>query len=80
MDWRVQRLPEYRVQRLQEYRDQLQDARFSGVQSITDQNGERLVYRSQAEIERAIAALDSEIAQLQRGRMALIRLQTSKGV
>lgn len=68
------------VQRLQEYRDQLQDARFSGVQSITDQNGERLVYRSQAEIERAIAALDSEIAQLQRGRMALIRLQTSKGV
>ena len=80
MDWRVQRLPEYRVQRLQEYRDQLQDARFSGVQSFTDQNGERLVYRSQAEIERAIAALDSEIAQLQRGRMALIRLQTSKGV
>lgn len=68
------------VQRLQEYREQLQDARFSGVQSITDQNGERLVYRSQAEIERAIAALDSEIAQLQRGRMALIRLQTSKGV
>lgn len=71
---------DYRVFRLQEYREQLQDARFSGVQSITDQNGERLVYRSQAEIERAIAALDSEIAQLQRGRMALIRLQTSKGV
>ena len=80
MDWRVRHLQEYREQRLQEYRDQLQDARFSGVQSITDQNGERLVYRSQAEIERAIAALDSEIAQLQRGRMALIRLQTSKGV
>ena len=68
------------VSELREYRDKLQDARFSGVQSITDQNGEKLVYRTQAEIERAIAALDSEIAQLQRGRMALIRLQTSKGV
>ncbi|AXQ95683.1 hypothetical protein LV780_17035 [Cereibacter azotoformans] len=68
------------VTRLREYRDQLQDARFSGVRSFTDQNGESVQYRSQAEIERAIAALDSEIAQLQRGRMALVRLQTSKGL
>lgn len=70
-----------RVYRLQEYRDQLQDARFSGVQSITDQNGERLVYRTQAEIERAIAALDVELAALQNARKpSILYLSTSKGV
>jgi hypothetical protein len=68
------------VTKLAEYRAQLQDARFSGVRSFTDQNGENVTYRSQAEIERAVAAIDSEIAQLQRGRLALIRLQTSKGL
>ncbi|AUM72922.1 phage head-tail joining protein [Paracoccus jeotgali] len=69
-----------RVYRLHQFREELQDARFSSVRSFTDSNGESVQYRSQAEIERAIAALDSEIAQLQRGRMALIRLQTSKGL
>lgn len=68
------------VQTLRDYREQLQDARFSGVRNFTDSNGESVTYRSQAEIERAIAAIDSEIAQLQRGRMALVRLQTSKGL
>ncbi|RRH68357.1 phage head-tail joining protein [Falsigemmobacter faecalis] len=68
------------VTKLREYREQLQDARFSGVRSFTDQNGENVTYRSQAEIERAIAAIDSEIFNLQRGRNALIRLQTSKGL
>lgn len=68
------------VTKLREYREQLQDARFSGVRSFTDSNGEAVAYRSQAEIERAIAAIDSEIATLQRGRSALIRMQTSKGL
>lgn len=68
------------VPSLREYRERLQDARFSGVQSITDQNGEKIVYRTQGEIERAIAAIDAEIATLTRGRHALIRLQTSKGL
>lgn len=66
--------------KLREYRDQLQDARLSGVRAVRDASGEEITYRSQGEIERAIAALDSEIATLQRGRSALIRLQTSKGV
>lgn len=65
---------------LRRYRDDLQDARFSGIQSLTDQNGERVVYRSQAEIERAIAAIDSEIAALTRRWSSLIHLQTSKGL
>lgn len=65
---------------LRAYRDQLEGARFSGIRSVTDQNGESVHYRSQGEIERAIAAIDSEIHLLQRGRNALIRLQTSKGL
>lgn len=67
------------VTRLREYREQLQDARFSGVRTLTDQNGESITYRSQSEIERAIAAIDSEIAALS-GRSSIIRIQTSKGV
>lgn len=65
---------------LQRYRRSLQDARFSGVRQITDQNGESITYRSDAEIARALASIDSEIALLQRGPAALIRLQTSKGL
>ncbi|PYF11018.1 hypothetical protein C8J30_103113 [Rhodobacter viridis] len=68
------------VETLREYRDKLQEARFSGLRTLRDQNGEEITYRSQGEIERAIAALDSEIARLQRGRLALVRLQTSKGL
>jgi hypothetical protein len=68
------------LSKLQEYRESLNDARFSGIRSFRDQNGEELIYRSQAEIERAIAAIDSEIAILQRGRMSLVRFQTSKGI
>ena len=66
--------------KLRRYRDELQDARFSGVRTIRDSNGEEVTYRSQGELERAIAALDSEIAQLQRRRTSLIRCQTSKGL
>lgn len=62
------------------YRRALQDARFSGIRTVRDQNGEEVTYRSQSEIERAIAALDSEIATLQRGRSSIIRPMTSKGL
>ena len=68
------------IQTLREYREKLQDARFSGVRTLRDSNGEEVTYRSQREIELAIAAIDSEINHLQRGRAALIRLQSSKGL
>lgn len=76
---------EFRVFRLKEYREKLQDARFSGIQSFTDQNGERVVYRSQAEIELAIAALDIELAALQNAlqntrKPSILYLSTSKGI
>lgn len=66
--------------KLRDYREKLQDARFSGVRTVRDSNGEEITYRSQGEIERAIAALDSEIAALTSRRASLIRLQTSKGL
>ncbi|SEN58177.1 hypothetical protein SAMN04488103_10610 [Gemmobacter aquatilis] len=68
------------VTKLREYRDQLQDARFSGVRTFRDSNGEEVTYRSQGEIERAIAAIDSEIRALSQKRMGLVYLQTSKGL
>lgn len=58
------------VTRLREYREQLMDARFSGIRTVRDQNGEEVTYRSQGEIERAIAAIDSEIASLLADRKA----------
>lgn len=73
--------PAFRAYALEQYREQLQDARFSGVQSLTDQNGERVVFRSQAEIERAVAAIDAELRALQQPRQPSVRyLATSKGV
>lgn len=67
--------------RLYEYRSALQDARFSGVRTVRDANGEEITYRSQSEIEQAIRALDSEIRQLEQPRRHnTIRFQTSKGL
>lgn len=66
--------------KLRQHRENLQDARFSGVRTVRDSNGEEITYRSQGEIERAIAALDSEIASLTTRRASLIRFQTSKGL
>lgn len=65
---------------LLDYRSKLMSARFSGVREFRDSNGETVSYRSQAEIERAIAALDSEISKMQGGRNQFIRFQTSKGL
>lgn len=61
-------------------RDKLVLARLSDVREIEDQNGERIVYRSDAEMARAIAAAEREIARLQgTARPGAIKLQTSKG-
>lgn len=66
--------------KLRQHREALESVRYSGTRSIRDSNGQEVVYRSQGEIERAIAALDSEIAALTRRRSSLIHLQTSKGL
>jgi len=62
---------------LQAYRARLLDARYAGVRSARNSNGEEVTYRSDSEIARAIAAIDAEIA----GQSAkTILFKTSKGV
>jgi len=61
-------------------RDTLLRARSSGAREIRDQNGEVLIYNGDAEMARALAALDSEIAAAQRRPSNTIRFRTSKGL
>ena len=65
---------------LQEWRDRLKDARYSGVRSVQDSNGERVEYRSDSELARALAAVESEIAGASIPRRSIIYPLTSKGV
>ena len=66
--------------RLLALRDSMVEAAASGVLELTDQNGERVRYRSVQEINRAIARLDREIAELGGGRSRTLRVKTSKGL
>lgn len=65
---------------LQSARDALLKARASGVRRVRDQNGEETEYRSDSEMARALAALDSEIAALGGKPPSTFHFQTSKGV
>lgn len=69
------------VESLTSLRENLIAARLSGVLEFRDQNGERIVYRSDAEMARAIEAADREIARLSgTAQPRTIYLKTSKGV
>lgn len=65
---------------LQAARDALLKARAGGVREYQDQNGERVAYKSDGEMARALAALDAEIAGASRRPASTIRFQTSKGL
>ena len=67
------------VAQLQQWRDDLMQARLSGIRELEDQNGERVVYRSEAEMARAIEAANREIARLQGVGARTIKVSTSKG-
>lgn len=60
-------------------RDALLRARAGGVRRVRDQNGEEVEYRSDAEMARALAALDSEIAALGGKPPSSFHFATSKG-
>ncbi|MDI6026098.1 hypothetical protein QBK99_07850 [Corticibacterium sp. UT-5YL-CI-8] len=62
------------------WREALFESRMSGVFSVTDQNGERVTYKSDAEMARALAAVESMIAAAGRTRTGTFRVQTSKGL
>jgi hypothetical protein len=66
---------------LTDLREKLVAARLSGVLEFRDQNGERVVYKSDAEMARAIDAADREIARLSgTAQPRTTYFQTSKGV
>lgn len=65
---------------LTEWRDRLQSARYSGTRAVQDANGERIEYKSDSEMARALASIDAEISTLQQRRPQQVRFQTSKGI
>lgn len=70
-----------RLQSLQKSRERLQDARFQGVLTFRDQNGEQVTYKTDAEMAAALKALDAEIARLEgRAPASTIHFRTSKGI
>lgn len=64
---------------LQAFRSRLQESRYSGIREVRDANGESVAYKSDGEMARALAALEAEIAGLQRTVARLSYPQTSKG-
>lgn len=65
---------------LQSLRDALIRARFAGVREVEDANGERIQYRSDSEMARALANCEALISQFQSGQTPnVIKFQTSKG-
>ncbi|GGL52156.1 phage head-tail joining protein [Wenxinia marina] len=68
------------LDQLTKSRDALIAARSDGVRRFRDQNGEEVEFKSDAEMARALAALDREIATLA-GRPAptALHFTTSKG-
>ena len=68
---------------LRKWRDALFEARLRGVRRVRDSTGEEVEYRSDAEISRALAAVDRAIAEAEAGRsrpILSIRFNTSKGL
>lgn len=66
------------LEQLQQFRDKLVTSRMSGVLSITDQNGERIEYKTDAQMAAAIAACDRELAALSGRPARTIVFRTSK--
>ena len=68
------------ITELQTLRDSLIRARLAGVREVQDSSGERVTYRSDAEMARAIADCEARIAQLQSGQSPnVIKFNVSKG-
>ena len=73
--------PGQRAYDLQNARERLQDARFQGVLTFRDQNGELVTYKTDAEMAAALKAIDAEIARLEgRTPASTILFKTSKGL
>lgn len=65
---------------LEAWRDRLEDARYSGIRSCRDSNGEEVTYRSDSEMKAALAALNTQIAAAGNRPASIVYPHTSKGV
>lgn len=54
-------------------------ARMNGTRSFQDQNGERVEFKSDNEMAKAMAALDAEIAKASGAAPRVLHFTTSKG-
>ncbi|MCK9550890.1 hypothetical protein [Aquamicrobium sp.] len=63
-------------------REKLLEARYSGLRSVRDANGEEVTYRSNAELAAALAAINREIAtrESELGCSRIVYPHTSKGI
>lgn len=68
------------VEQLVAWRDRLEDARYSGIRSCRDSNGEEVVYRSDSEMKTALADLNAQIVAAGHRPASRLTFQTSKGV
>jgi hypothetical protein len=59
-------------------RDKLEAARASGVLTV-ESDGDRVTYKSDADMAAALASLNAQIAQLAGTRVTEILFETSKG-
>lgn len=64
---------------LETMRENLVRARLGGLREVRDQNGEAVTYKSDREMQSAIASIDSEIARLQSNTVKQVRFTTTKG-
>lgn len=70
-----------RLAKLVDYRDTLEAARMGGTLQVQWADGSRVSYRSDAELARAIAVIDRELAAGAGGpRPSRIYFSTSKGL
>ncbi len=65
---------------LQAWRDRLVESRLSGIMRVRDHNLSEVVYRSDNEMGRAIAYVESLIAAMSATPVTTIRFVTSKGL
>lgn len=68
------------LEKLTAWRDSLVESRLSGIFSVTDQNGERITYRTDSEMANAIAAADAAISAFGRRPVHSIHFVTQKGI
>lgn len=67
------------VEELTKMRGALFAARMNGTRSLQDQNGERVEFKSDNEMAKAMAALDAEITKASGAAPRTLHFTTSKG-